>query len=54
MYYNETSDKNIEELRDKLHKLLSTNGVNPIEVLNLSQELDKYIVEHYLNEKKCS
>ncbi|MGE5626660.1 MAG: aspartyl-phosphate phosphatase Spo0E family protein [Solirubrobacterales bacterium] len=54
MYGNKSAYKYIEKLRNELHKLLLTNEANPVEVLKLSQELDKYIVDYYLDEKKCS
>lgn len=36
-----------EELREKLESLITLKGITHIEVLKLSQKLDKYIIMHY-------
>ena len=37
----------IEKLRDELERLITLNGLSHVEVLKLSQRLDKYISIHY-------
>jgi len=41
----------MEELRDKLNKLINEEGLLSESVLNLSQELDKLIIEYYEENK---
>lgn len=37
----------LEELRDKLYIMLSSDEYSEKEILNVSQELDKLIVDYY-------
>ncbi|MFA9397396.1 MAG: aspartyl-phosphate phosphatase Spo0E family protein [Clostridiaceae bacterium] len=41
----------MEELRKKLNKLIEIKGTQHKEVLRLSQELDKLILDHYKKSK---
>ena len=38
-------------LRDELESLISLKGINHMEVLRLSEKLDKYILMHYLKKE---
>lgn len=45
----------MEKLRAKLNDLISTDDIlYRGDILEVSQELDKHIVEYYVPEKKCS
>lgn len=52
----ERNEKIMEVLRKKLDSLVKENNLNNIEIIKLSQELDKLIVEKQraLNEKKIN
>ena len=39
----------MEELRKKLEELISIKGTTDKEVVNVSQQLDNYIVDYYIN-----
>lgn len=39
----------IEKLREELENLVALKGIGHMEVLKLSQKLDKYILIHYMN-----
>ena len=44
----------INLLREKLHYLLKTKFPNDIEIVEVSQELDKLILEYYYDEKNLN
>lgn len=56
LFLYERNEKIIEVLRKKLDSLVKENNLNSIEIIKLSQELDKLIVEEQraLNEKKIN
>lgn len=41
----------MEELKDKLNKLIEEKGLSSMEVLELSRKIDKLIIDHY---KRCA
>lgn len=40
-------NKNLEELREELYIMLDSNEYSYDEILNVSQELDKLIINYY-------
>jgi hypothetical protein len=44
----------LDRLKDKLYSMIeSNNGLNSEEILELSRELDIYIVKYYEGHKNC-